>query len=603
MLLVMIKNIRTFFSMLRQLYAILSPKQRMQSIALAFALLLCATLETLGVSVVIPFILALFSPEQLMGNKYVSRLMELFRISTYYEVIVATALLIIICYVLKNVVMLTAYYFQGKFHNYVERDLSILMLKAYLEKPYTYYLKTGSADMIRGVHEDIIHVVQAIDGFSGFFAEIFTCIMIGILLIYMDPFMAIGLVGVALLIALLSILVLKKKISECGAVCRESFSKKYQFAMEPIMGYKEVAIYQRRKYFIDQYTSVTEKACRYNTTYLFIQKLPNRIVETVFIACLLLLACVRIGNGGDTARFAAVMGTMAVAAVRILPSISNLANYTNTLVYNRSYLEAAYHNIMEIREEKGKANESVQREELIQPGELMQERPAAFEHAIRIQNVGWKYEDGQKNILKDVSFEICKGESVGLIGESGAGKSTLVNIILGLLKPQSGSVQMDNIDISAIPMQWAGIVGYVPQSVFLLDDTVRNNIAFGIPQQDIDDQKIWNVLKDARLDEFIRTLPNGLETIVGEQGVRFSGGQRQRIAIARALYHDPEILILDEATSALDNETEAEVMHAIDGLHGRKTMIVIAHRLTTIQNCDKVYEVKNGNVYLQKTKK
>lgn len=202
--------------------------------------------------------------------------------------------------------------------------------------------------------------------------------------------------------------------------------------------------------------------------------------------------------------------------------------------------------------------------------------------------------NAKEAVLTNTFLCINKGESVAFIGSSGAGKTTLADIIMGLLKPQEGSVEMDGIDIFSIPHQWAKIIGYVPQSVFLIDDTVRRNVAFGLKEEDISDEKVWSALGQAQLKEFVEGLPAGLDTIVGERGVKFSGGQRQRVAIARALYEDPDILVLDEATSALDNETETVFMESIDALQGSKILIIVAHRLTTIRNCDRIYEITDG---------
>ncbi len=216
-----------------------------------------------------------------------------------------------------------------------------------------------------------------------------------------------------------------------------------------------------------------------------------------------------------------------------------------------------------------------------------------------VQGVWWKYPEGERNVLEDASLVIHKGEAVAFIGESGAGKTTLADIILGLLHPQKGEVLLDGTDIYSIPKRWAKTIGFVPQNVFLIDDTVRHNVAFGIYEDEIEDDKIIRALKSAQIYDFIQGLPHGLDTVVGESGVKFSGGQRQRLAIARALYDNPDILVLDEATSALDNETESAVMQSIDALKGTKTLIIIAHRLSTIQNCNKVYEVKDGKAVLK----
>jgi ABC-type multidrug transport system fused ATPase/permease subunit len=218
----------------------------------------------------------------------------------------------------------------------------------------------------------------------------------------------------------------------------------------------------------------------------------------------------------------------------------------------------------------------------------------SFEDELQVKDVIWKYPSGKKPVLNKLNIDIKKGQSVAFVGPSGAGKTTLADLILGLFKPQEGKITVDGFDIYENLWAWSKMVGYVPQSVFLTDDTIRNNIAFGIDEEMIDDERIWESLREAQLEDFVKNLPDGLDTFVGEGGMRISGGQRQRIAIARALYQNPMILVLDEATSALDNDTEAAVMDAIESLHGTKTLIIVAHRLSTIQNCDVIYEINNG---------
>jgi ABC-type bacteriocin/lantibiotic exporter with double-glycine peptidase domain len=259
------------------------------------------------------------------------------------------------------------------------------------------------------------------------------------------------------------------------------------------------------------------------------------------------------------------------------------------LIYNRKGLESAYNNIKEVQNER-----RMNHNQLLALTDQI--RDSEFSERISIRNVSFKYNKSDQMILSDVSLDINRNESVAFIGESGAGKSTLLDVLLGLLKPQAGAIYMDDKNIEDIPFAWAKAVGYVPQNVYLLDDTIRRNIAFGVEENQVDDKRIWECLKEASLDEFVNGLPRKLDTTVGDRGVRFSGGQRQRVAIARALYHNPQILVLDEATSALDNETEKEVIQAINDLQGKITIIIVAHRLTTIENCDSIYQVENGKV-------
>ncbi|MBD5468183.1 MAG: ABC transporter ATP-binding protein [Lachnospiraceae bacterium] len=602
------QNVKTMLVMYRQLMFILTKKQKKQCVLLFLLLIVTATLETLGVSVVIPFILALLSPDELMKNQYIRMVMGWFSIDSYIGMLFLTAFMIIAVYILKNAIIILGNYYQITFRNRIEKDLSVLMLGSYLNRPYTYFLKTNSGEIMRGINNDMVNVATVVDSFSGLVAEVSTCVLIGAMLVYINPFMAIGLVLLAGVTGLGIIMAFKKKTAECGQKTREAFSKRYQYIQQPVNGFKEISVLKKEHFFIDQFQAAAEKACRYNTTYLFIMKMPGRIIETVFIGGLLIMACFNIRGGGDSAGYVAQLGAMAAAAVRILPSVSSITGYINGLVFSRPALESAYNNIKEAKEYVEQSKSDVGFEQRDSDGtaggntvdrNLFSYEDSEKAEELQIRDISWKYEGGKANVLEHLSLTIHKGEAVAFVGESGAGKTTLADVILGLFRPQEGSVSYGGKDIFSAPYEWAKMVGYVPQEIFLTDDTVRNNVALGIPEEEIDDEKIWEALQQAQLKEFVEQMEQKLDTVVGERGVKFSGGQRQRIAIARALYYNPQILVLDEATSALDNDTEADVMKAIETLLGRKTMIIIAHRLSTIQNCDKVYEIKNGKAVLR----
>jgi ABC-type bacteriocin/lantibiotic exporter with double-glycine peptidase domain len=369
---------------------------------------------------------------------------------------------------------------------------------------------------------------------------------------------------------------------KCGATAREAFAEKFKCLNQTIGGIKEISVAQRKPYFLEQFSNAAKKASDCNTTYLCISKAPSRIIETVFICGLIIVVVISYNFADDSIDFITSLGAIAVAAIRILPSVSTLTHDINSLVYMRPSLESAYKNISEAdryqKEIASVENNNIEKVE--------------FNSGIKVNNLSWRYQKDLPLVLEDLNLEIKKGESVALIGESGAGKSTLADILLGLLKPEKGNVTVDGTDIYTIQSSWSKMIGYVPQMVFLIDDTIRKNIAFGIPDDEIDDNKVWHAIEQAQLTTMVNSMEEGLDSIVGERGIKLSGGQRQRIAIARALYHNPDIIILDEATSALDNETESAVMEAIDALQGKKTLIIIAHRLSTIKNCDKVYEIK-----------
>lgn len=583
----MLQNIRTFGVMVRQLIAILNRKQKIRGCVLLFLLIGVSLLETLGISVIIPFIIAMLEPDVLIKNKYVAVLIEFFKIDSYNGVMLLTAAGIIIVYVLKNSLILAANYYQTNYRNTLEKQLSVKMLSSYMKRPYGFFLDTNSAQVLRGITGDIACIATIIDGISGLAAEGLTCIFIGLFLVYLSPFIATMLLLLAGGTALFIVLCFKKRISICGIRSREAFAERYQYAYQAVNGIKEISVMQRRKSFVKQYERASEKARKFNTSYLFISKMPNRLVETAFITGLLLLVCFSIQTGDSVSGYVSELGTLAFAATRILPAISNIANYMNSLVYNRPALGEVYINMREAEKIDEEGQEKWQ-------NMLMSKKAIGFEKELSVNNVSWRYKEGLPCVLDHLSMTIHKGEAIALIGESGAGKTTLADIILGLFHPKEGMILSDNVDIFDDLPGWSKIIGYVPQTVFLIDDTVRNNIAFGIPEEQIDDDLIWRALEQAQLKNVVEKMPQGLDTILGERGVKISGGQRQRIAIARALYYNPQILVLDEATSALDTETENAVMESIDALQGHKTLIIVAHRLTTIEKCDKIYEITHG---------
>ncbi|MCI8900411.1 MAG: ABC transporter ATP-binding protein [Lachnospiraceae bacterium] len=586
------KNVKTFFSMFGKLVQILNRKQRRDGIILFFLLMIVSLLEMLGVGVIVPFIITMLEPEKIMTNQYMAPIIDLFQITDYRQFMYVVSGGIIVIYVAKNVFILYVNYYQSRYRNRLEKDLNVKMLSSYMKQPYTFFLRINSVEIIRGVNSDITNVASVVDSYSSILAESLTCMVIGIFLVCMNPFMAMSLLAVAGITALVIIMGFKGITGRCGVQTREAFAEKFKHMNQAVNGIKEISVAHRKPYFVQQFADSAQKAAESNTTYLWISKTPSRLIETVFIGSLLIVVTVSYGTAGNNLEFVTSLGAIGIAAVRILPSVSTLTNAMNGLVYMRPSLEAAYDNLMEADRYQLLAEEMESEEK--------ESKTTKFSSKIEVDQIFWRYQDNLPLVLEALDIEICKGESVALIGESGAGKSTLADILLGLLKPERGNVTVDGTDIFSIQSSWSKMIGYVPQMVFLIDDTIRRNIAFGIPEQEIEDEKVWHALEQAQMRFVVENMEGGLDAIVGERGIKLSGGQRQRIAIARALYHDPDILILDEATSALDTDTESAVMEAIDALQGRKTLVIIAHRLSTIQNCDKVYEIKDKKAFLVK---
>ena len=430
--------------------------------------------------------------------------------------------------------------------------------------------------------------MQLINSSLQVLAEVAVVICLGIYLIYVSPTISMVIIGLVVICIGLFFWISKKFSKKIGAQNEAYNAQLYQWINQSLGGIKEVKVLNREKFFVDSYKTVYKKLIKGAKNNEMLAAIPKYILETVCIIGMIIAVIGKLLWGRrDLNAFVVQMSAFAVAAFRLLPSVGKISAYINNIMYSIPSLDLIYKDLKEIENFIPKEND------------ISVVEKWNFNNSIELLNVSYAYEGTDKKVLNNISLTIRKGETVALIGSSGAGKTTLADVFLGLLIPQQGSIRVDGKNIYENMNSWHRMLGYIPQTIYLSDDTIRNNVAFGIKEEDIDEQAVVEALKKAQLYDFIQTLEQGLETFVGDRGVRLSGGQRQRIGIARALYCNPEVLVLDEATSALDTETETAVMEAIDSLKGYKTMVIIAHRLTTIQNADKIYEVTDGNVVLR----
>ena len=579
-------NIKTVINVIRELNYILNKTLKKKAIFVFIVIVFSAVFELLGVSAILPFVQAIMSPEILSSNKHIQDVLNILEVHTNTSIVVAMGILIIAIYLIKNAFMIFSSFVQADYSTKVQKTLAVKMLNSYMSRPYTYFLNINSAEILRGCQNDISASFDVIQRLLSLLAEVFTVLVIGIYIIYMDPIIAYAVIVLMTIVMFLMIFYFKPLIKRAGNKKIEVNTNKNKIITQAVSGIKDILVKRRNQQFIKEFESATEEERKVQRLFTVLSECPDRIVEGVCVSGILGVVCIRMMIApNEMASFIPKLAVFAMAAFRILPSIGKITNRMNGIVFNRPGLHNVYLNFKA-------ANEYQNELRCIQEPSICDDIDFKFNLCIR--DVDWKYGESKPFVLHGTTLEIIKGQSVALIGASGAGKTTLADVILGLLPPQGGSVLMDGMDIYSIPEAWSRIIGYVPQSVYLVDDTIRNNVRFGYTDGQNDDEKIWRALEQAQLSDFVRSLPYQLDTIVGERGVRFSGGQRQRIAIARALYSDPEILVLDEATSALDNETETAVMEAIDSLQGKITMIIVAHRLTTIKNCDKIYEIIDG---------
>lgn len=578
------KNIKSFLKVLNKLNGILDKKQRLRGLKILFWMFVSSIFELVGIAVMTPFVNALLDPNALMENRWVIYAAQMLGLKSYVGFLAVLVIGVVIIYIVKNILLIYSRSVQVAYQCQVEEELSLTMLRSYLNKPYSYYVQTNSSDIRHGVIEDISKIYDILQVVFQLMAESITVLFIIVYIIQQDWFMAVGITIAAGLTVIVLALGFKNILKHTGEQYRVQDLARNRNILQISQGIMDIFVMQRKEAFYDKYKVSYDEYRKAKITYSVVGACPERIIETIFIASICLIVFLRIGQGIDAMEFVPQLGALAMAAYRLLPSINKFSNGINAIVFYQPSVDAAYENISSARRDFQMDAESQKSDKC----------RLSFQDKIDVRNILWQYDRAERKILDKASLEIKKGDSVAIIGESGSGKTTLADILLGLYKPEEGEVLVDGQEIYLNLKQWAQIISFVPQNVYLLDDTIRENIVFG--QSKADDNRIWDALEQAQLKDFVRNLPEGLDTVVGEAGIRFSGGQRQRIAIARALYSQPDILLLDEATAALDNDTEAAVMEAIDSLKGKKTLIIIAHRLSTIKNCNKVYEVKNGKI-------
>lgn len=567
---------------------ILTPSQKRWGIVVAIMTLLGAGMETLGVSAILPLIQVIMNPSVLSNNDFFARFFQIMNITNQLQMIWMVCAGVILIYVMKNSFLLFLTFIRSKYSCKVQRELSVEMMRSYLNRGYPFFLDINTGVILRGMTTSISGTYESLFNLFKILAEVLTIICICIYLFMLDSFLAICVMGLASMCLLLVMFGFKRWMQGCG-------EKEYKYnaainktLLQTFQGVKEVLVMHKQNYFTEKYEKQYIERQKPAISKVIATESPAYIIEAVCVTGLLIAVCAKANGIEDSTIFVSRLASFAVGAFRILPSLGRISSSFNQVVFYKPGLDETYDNFKEVRESKYNNDYEI-------TNEKKEKKIISLSKELIVNSVKWTYNNQTDYVLDKLQLTIKKGQSVALIGQSGAGKTTLGDIILGLLKPQEGQVLLDNdTDIYKIPEQWSHIVGFVPQGIYLTDDTIRNNIGFGVDEDKIEDEKVWLALEQAQLKEFVEKLPQQLENVIGERGVRFSGGQRQRIAIARALYQNPDILVLDEATSALDNETERTVMEAIDKLQGNKTLIIIAHRITTVKNCDVIYEIKNG---------
>lgn len=549
---------------IKKVLSLLTKKERSKIAYLVILMVIGGFLELLGVAGIFPLISAI-------TEKKVSDIR--------YIIILSVALLAI--YVIKNTFLMFMYSRVYKFVFDGRSRLATRLFTQYMKEDYEFHLGRSLAVIQRAVRSDVDGFYHLVRCLLQLLSELIICLVLAGLLLATDFWMALFVVAMLLLCVSTVVVISRKKAKKLGEDDMMAGSKMNQWLMQGIGGIKEVKLLGREDYFIESFREYSDRSSNNQKRQQVLIQLPRLLTETVSIGAVLLWLIIAASCGMDLLTIIPTLAVFALAAFRLLPSVGKINGLLADYNFYRPRVDFIYDDMHNVG---------------CQARNNRDDKTIYFKESIDLKGVSFAYAGTDKKILDNVSLTIACGQSIGLVGQSGAGKTTLIDVIMGLLNISEGDIRVDGVSIFEGLSSWQRLIGYVPQTVYLSDDTIRRNIAFGVPDDEIDNDRIEECIKDARLSELVAELDKGIDTIIGDRGIRLSGGQRQRVAIARALYFKPEVLVLDEATSSLDKDTEAAVMEAIEALHGKVTMIVVAHRLSTIEKCDKVYRVEEGTV-------
>ena len=532
-----------------------------------------AGLEGFGLGLLVPFITLIGDPSVAQSSRWLGWLAGFSGATSHYQLVVWSGFALLAVHVAKNAYLALMYYVQYRVLYRSEAAVGQRLFRAYLHSPYLFLLRRDPSEMLKNIRVEVPLI------FNQVMIPCFTVVsetMVGLvvvgLLVAIEPGPALVAVGLLGGVTALFYRGIRKKIGELGQREQRYRTEMFQWISRGLAGFKEITVLGRQRFFADSFAKNSVDCARAVTVFQATAQVPRLFIETIAVAAVMLIVVMIVAQGRRLDGVLPVLALFAAATFRLIPSLSRIVHAFSIIRYYKPAIGVVYDDLRALEAQRGS-----------EPG--TPEGEVRFERAIELRNVSYAYPGGEP-VLRDLSLTIAKGRSVALAGPSGAGKTTVADLIIGLLQPTSGEVTVDGRRLDGRMAAWQRQIGYVPQHIYLSDDTVRRNVAFGVSDDEIDDARVWSVLAQAQLAELVASFPDGLDTRVGERGARLSGGQRQRLGIARALYHGPTLLVMDEATSALDDETVVAVTAAIERLRGAMTIVVIAHRASTVAKCD-----------------
>lgn len=560
-----------------------------KKIFVLFIITLAGTfLEILGVSLMIPMISAIMTPTIIETNRTIIWVCELLDLHSHRTFVIVCIIALILVFIFKDLFLVLQYYAQTRFVCNNRFATQQRLLHAFFNRPYEYYLNASTGEIVRVVQSDAAMVYNLLTTLLFMLSEAIVSLALIVTIFIIDWQMTTFVAIMMGIIILVISKVVKPIMKRAGLEFQSNTAITNKWLLQGINGIKEIKVSNTEEFFERSYEISGRKQIHAEKVNTVVSNVPRLLIEMVSVCSMLSLIAIEILTGREIETLVPTLGAFAMAAVKLMPSANRIVGAISSISYSMPAVDKLIEHLDALAEfeKSGITCDSVPKTDV----------DLVIDEKVELRNITYHYPNTDKNVLDDASMVIPVGKSVGIVGTSGAGKTTAVDIMLGLLKPQSGVVLVDNVDVMNDYQGWLSHIGYIPQMIFMLDSSIRANVAFGVKAENINDAQVWHCLEEAQLADFVRELPNGLDTMIGERGVRISGGQRQRIGIARALYENPDMLLFDEATSALDNETEAAIMESINSLHGKKTMVIIAHRLQTIAGCDIVYRVKDGKI-------
>jgi ATP-binding cassette subfamily C protein len=548
-----------------------------------------AMFEAVSIGLLVPFVAVLKEPDLVLGIPAAVSLLSFLNIREPQAVVIAIGLGLIGVFVVKSGYLVLLY--RWLFHYVFDKQVRLArqLMTGYLSVGYTFHLQRNSAEIIRTTTETL-------DRFTtGFLVsllivlgEVLVVAALIVLLMLMEPLATCGAIVVLGIPTGLIYRSIQRRLAVAGRLAQQSVASMIQWTEQAISGIKETLLMGRASFFIDRHGYHARRFADSHRSSMLLSNTPRLVIDTLAVTAMVAIVLIIIARGQSPQSILPVLGMFAVAAIRLMPSVTRIANGLASLRFHQAAAEVLYNELRATAADRTGAASAV--------GGRYRRPPLPFDRSILLEHLSYHYPSMPQPAIDDVSLEIPRGHWVGFIGPTGAGKTTLIDLMLGLFVPTSGRILVDSRDLQDDVSGWQRIIGYVPQDVYLMDETIRRNVAFGLPDQEIVDERVWKALRAAQVDGLVRSLPGGLDAMVGERGDRLSGGERQRLGIARALYHDPQVLVVDEGTANLDHETEAAIVRTLAGLRGEKTIIVVAHRLPLVRDCDRVYLLNQGRV-------